>query len=229
MTHSNDPDQIRADIEATRADLSRNVDALGESVRPGNVARRQGQKVTGAMHDIKERIMGSDDDEYAAYGEYYGQTRYVGDAGYRGDYGDDRGRAGELRDQASDQLHRAQNAVAGAPAATRRKTQGNPIAAGLIAFGAGWLLGSLLPSSQREQEAAVALKERAQPLVDEAKHVAQEAGEHLREPAQQAADSLKATATDAVENVKGEGQAVASDVQGSAKDSAANVKATRDN
>lgn len=221
---SQDPDQIRAEIEATRADLSRNVDALGESVKPGNVARRQGQKVTGAMHGLKERIMGSDDEPYgydAGYDPRYGY-------GYDNRY-DDRDRGAELRDQASEQLHRAQNAVAGAPAATRRKTQGNPVAAGLIAFGAGWLIGSLLPSSQREQEAAVALKDRAQPLVEEAKHVAQEAGEHLREPAQQAAESVKATAAEAVENVKGEGQAVASDVQGSAKDSAATVKAQRDN
>lgn len=215
---SQDPDQIRADIEATRADLSRNVDALGESVKPGNVARRQGQRVSGAMHDIKDRIMGSDDDYYdARYGNY-------GDHGY-----DDRNRGAELRDQASGQLHRAQNAVAGAPEATRRKTQGNPIAAGLIAFGAGWLLGSLLPSSQREQDAAVALKDKAQPLVDEARHVVQEAGEHLRGPAEDAVASVKETATDAVDHVKGEGQAVSSDVQGSAKDSASNVKAQRDN
>lgn len=208
---SQDPDQIRADIEATRADLSRNVDALGESVKPGNVAKRQGQKVTGAVAGLKERVMGSDDEEYVYYGY------------------DERGTGADLRDQASEQLHRAQNAVAGAPAATRRKTAGNPIAAGLIAFGAGWLLGSLLPSSQREQEAAVAVKERAQPLVEEAKHVAQEAGEHLREPAQEAAETLKAAGTEAVDNVKGEGRHVAADVEGSAKDSAANVKATREN
>lgn len=210
---SQDPDQIRADIEATRADLSRNVDALGESVKPGNVARRQGQRVSDKVSGIKDRIMGSDEDEYG-YGYY--------------DY-DERNRGAELRDQASDQLHRAQNAVAGAPAATRRKTQGNPIAAGLIAFGAGWLLGSLLPSSQREQEAALAVKDKAQPLVDEAKHVAQEAGENLRPAAEDAVASVKGTATDAVDNVKGEGQTVASDVQGSAQDSAANVQASRDN
>lgn len=216
---SQDPDKIRADIEATRADLSRNVDALGQSVKPGNVARRQGQKVTGAMHGLKERVMGSDDpaDGLDYYDERYGYGTH-----------EEPGRGAELRDQASEQLHRAQSAVAGAPAATRRKTQGNPIAAGLIAFGAGWLLGSLLPSSEREQEAAVALKDRAQPLVDEAKHVAQEAGEHLRGPAEDAVASVKATATDAVENVKGQGQAVAADVQSSAKDSAANVKASRE-
>ena len=44
---SNDPDEIRRQIDETRADLSANVDALGESVRPGNVARRQVDKVKG--------------------------------------------------------------------------------------------------------------------------------------------------------------------------------------
>ena len=34
---TNDPDVIRADIERTRGDLSRDVNALGEAVSPGNV------------------------------------------------------------------------------------------------------------------------------------------------------------------------------------------------
>ena len=41
MTTSNDPDEIRADIERTRAALSDDVDDLAESVKPKNVAGRQ--------------------------------------------------------------------------------------------------------------------------------------------------------------------------------------------
>ena len=37
---SNDPDQLRAEIERTRSDLSQNVNALGEAVTPGNIAKR---------------------------------------------------------------------------------------------------------------------------------------------------------------------------------------------
>ena len=41
MTDSSNPDEIRADIERTRAELSRNVDTLGDTVNPKNIATRQ--------------------------------------------------------------------------------------------------------------------------------------------------------------------------------------------
>ena len=46
MTTSNDPDEIRADIERTRAALSNDVDELAESVKPQErrtASGRQGQ------------------------------------------------------------------------------------------------------------------------------------------------------------------------------------------
>ena len=65
MTTSNDPDEIRADIERTRAALSDDVDDLAESVNPKNVAQRQVDKVKEAASNVKDRVMGSDDDEYS--------------------------------------------------------------------------------------------------------------------------------------------------------------------
>ena len=59
---TNDPDVIRADIERTRGDLSRDVNALGEAVSPGNVAKRQagkvGESISGAATSVKERVLG---------------------------------------------------------------------------------------------------------------------------------------------------------------------------
>lgn len=52
---SNDPDQIRQDIERTQGNLSYNVDQLTETVRPGNVARRQADKVAGAATGLKDK------------------------------------------------------------------------------------------------------------------------------------------------------------------------------
>ena len=43
---SDDPKVLRRQIEQTRSDLSRDVDALGEAASPGNVARRQAEKVS---------------------------------------------------------------------------------------------------------------------------------------------------------------------------------------
>ena len=66
MTTSNDPDEIRADIERTRATLSNDVDDLAESVKPKSVARRQVDKVKDAAGSLKDRVMGSDDDDYSS-------------------------------------------------------------------------------------------------------------------------------------------------------------------
>ena len=43
----------------------------------------------------------------------------------------------------------------------RQKSEGNPLAAGLIAFGVGWLASSLIPATRREQQVASQVKEKA--------------------------------------------------------------------
>src|SRR3954468_20646627 len=62
MTTSNDPDALRAEIEQTRANLSRDVNALGEAVAPSNIAKRQVDKAKGAAVGIKDKVMGSAED-----------------------------------------------------------------------------------------------------------------------------------------------------------------------
>lgn len=193
MTTSNDPDAIRADIEQTRQNLSQNVNALGEAVQPSTIAKRQVDKAKGAAVGLKDKVMGTAEDAVAGVGD---RASGVGDS------------ASSLKDS-----------VASAPDLAKQQTQGNPLAAGLIALGAGWLLGSLLPASNREQDAAEALKEHAKPLVGEAQDVAKEAVQNLKEPALEAADSVKSSAQDAVQTVKDQGQSAAQDVKESANES----------
>ena len=197
---SNDPDMIRAVIERTRGELSRDVNALGEAVSPGNVAKRQagklGERVSGAATSVKDTVMGKADDMTSSTG----------------------GAASGLTDRASGMASGVGDHASDATHAARRKAQGNPLAAGVIALGAGWLLGSLMPASQKERAAAATVKEKAQPVVQEAQSVAKEAAGNLKEPAQQSMESLKGTAQDAVETVRSEGQSAAHDVKGSAQD-----------
>lgn len=207
---SNDPDQIRAEIEETRENLSRNVDALTDSVKPSTMARRQGQKISDSVAGLKDRIMGSDDDRDRMY--VTGQSSASGE---------------RLKEQAGQQLADAQQAVAQAPAAARRQTQGNPLAAGLIALGVGWLVGSLMPSSQQEQQASLSLKEKAQPLAEQAQAIAKEAGESLKPQVQEAVEAVKTAATDAADNVKAEGQDSAADLKASAQDAKDTVQDSR--
>ncbi|MET0865864.1 MAG: DUF3618 domain-containing protein [Nakamurella sp.] len=188
---SNDPEQIRREIERTRLELSGNVNALGDKVNPGSIARRQAGRVRGAATSVKDAVLGSASDA-AGTGQEIATT--MGDA------------------------------VANAPSGVARKAQGSPVAAGLIAFGAGLLLSSLLPASRPEQQAAQAIKDTAQPLVDDLTSTAKEVAGNLQEPAQQALQEVKSTATDAVDTVKSDATSAAADVKDQAQDSKESVQ-----
>ncbi|MDN5763614.1 MAG: DUF3618 domain-containing protein [Microlunatus sp.] len=214
MTTSNDPDQIRADIERTRAELSDNVDSLADTANPKNIADRQvdmvkdaarGQvdKVKDAARGMKEKVMGSPDDPY------------------------DYGRSGNAKAQVSQRASEVGDAVSGAPGRAKEKARGNPLAAGLIAFGAGLLVSSLIPASQKEQRAVSDLQQNLEPLKQRAGDAAKEMADNLRGPAQEAAESVKSTATGAAQNVKDEGQSAKEQVQGQAEQSKSTVQDSR--
>jgi hypothetical protein len=59
---SQQPDQIRADIERTRADLAGNIDALENKVSPSAVAHRTMDSAKGAVLGAKDRIIGTSHD-----------------------------------------------------------------------------------------------------------------------------------------------------------------------
>src|SRR3978361_376456 len=55
---SDDPDEIRAQIERTRSNLSTDVNTLADTVNPSQVAKRQVSKVKGAVFGAKDKVMG---------------------------------------------------------------------------------------------------------------------------------------------------------------------------
>ena len=105
---------------ATRGDLSDNVNALGDKVNPGSIARRQVGRVRGAAVSVKEACWAATPTPPTP---------------------------GSDRRPWVTRCPTPRDAVA-------RKAQGSPIAAGLIAFGAGLLVSSMLPASRAEQQAA---------------------------------------------------------------------------
>jgi hypothetical protein len=136
-------------------------------------------------------------------------------------------KAAEAKYALQDKASAVGDAVSNAPAQVKQKARGNPLAAGLIAFGAGLLVSGLIPSSQKEQEAVSTLQEKAEPLKEKATEAAKEVASNLQEPAQEAAQSLKETAAQGVQNVKDEGVSAKQDVQGQMQDSAETVRQTR--
>lgn len=236
MTTSNDPDEIRADIERTRATLSDDVDDLAESVKPKSVARRQADKVKDAVGDavgsVRDRVMGSPDDDYdtGAVGTVTDRASAardtVTDKAYaaRDTVAD---KAYAARDTVSEKASQAGDVVREAPATVKRKAQGNPIAAGVIAFGLGMLVSSLIPSSEKERQAVSTLQENLEPVKEKATEVAKDVAEGLKPAAQEAADSVKSTAQEGVESVRQEGQSAAQDVKGQAQQSKETVQEQR--
>lgn len=200
MSTSPHPDEIRADIERTREDLSYNVNALAENANPANVARRQVDKVKDGARELKTRVFGDPDDPW------------------------DDGAVGGVSARASGVAEEASDAVRRAPVRVRRSTQGNPLAAGLIAFGVGALLGGMLPASAKEAELAASAKEKAQPVLEEAKAMAQEAAEHLRPVAEEAVAGVKDAAGFAAESVKEEARVAKDTVADQARTSADDVR-----
>jgi hypothetical protein len=218
VTTSNDPDEIRADIERTRAALSDDVDDLAESVKPRNVAGRQVGKVKDAASNLKDRVMGSDADDYSgsAVGTVSDKASSAKDA-----VAD---RAYAAKDVVSERASEAGEAVRRAPTTLKRRAQGNPLAAGLIAFGLGMLVSSLIPSTEKEREAVSQLQENLEPVKQKASEVAQDIGEGLKPAAQEAAESVKTTAQEGVESVKQEGQSAAAEVKDQAQASKETVQ-----
>ena len=219
---SDNPDAIRSDIEATRARLGTNVDAVADKVTPSNIVHRQTDKVKDAVTGVKEKIMGTADSAtntvndrmHSGAGHTSNALHSTGDTLHG------------ARDNVASTLSDAGTAISHAPDQVKAKTQGNPLAAGLIAFGAGMLISSLIPASDKEREAAQQLKTAAEPLATQVTDAAKDMAQDLKEPAQQAMENVKATATDAAQNVKTEGQHAATDVKDRATDATSNVKNT---
>jgi hypothetical protein len=171
-------ERMTNDIDRTRQELSRDVDALYDKVSPARVVERRKAAVRGRLSSMKDSVMGS---AHGASGS------------------------------ASGAAHGVQDAAGAAVHAVERRTEGSPIGAGLVAFGAGMVIAALIPASQKEAQVAGQLVDAAKqsPLLDEAKAAGQEMGEHLKDSAAWAVQEVKATAQDAASQVKQEGQSAA--------------------
>ena len=180
------PEEIRRDIDATRAELGQTVDQIEDRVSPSKVVGRSQEriqrKVRSRWTQARESVMGS------------------------ADHG--RQQASQRRDAAGDRLNEAEEQV-------ERQVKGNPLAAGLIAFGAGALVSSLLPSSRPEQRLAHTVREQAEPMVrDQLQTAGKEMGQHLagdvkdaaKDTALAAAQATAETASTAKDAAKETGQ-----------------------
>jgi gas vesicle protein len=218
---STDPDQIRSEIDQTQRELSADVDALTDKISPPRIMERRVRRTRTAITNMKDKMMGSTSDAYQTAGSATsGVTSGVGESVSA--------RASAARDTVADTASSAVDTARSAPDMVRRRTEGNPLATGLIAFGAGLLLSSLLPASEPEQRVASQVKdfatEQGRPVAEQLGEAGQQAAQQLKESAQQRAETVKETATDAASTVSSEAQSAASDVTGQAQQAAGRVR-----
>ena len=177
-----------ADIEATRTNLTRDIDELTDKVSPSRVLDRRKEAAKGRIGSIRDKVMGSATDA-----------------------------SGSLSGTASRTTESISDTASGAFNGLESRAQGNPLAAGVVAFGAGMLISALIPASDKEAQAAQKLtqvaKEQGQPLIDEAKSVGQDMTADLKESAADSAQQVQATARDSARNIKQEGQSSAQTVK----------------
>jgi len=193
---STDPEQLRNDIERTRSELSSDVDALGDKVNPTHVARRQTDRVRRSFGSVKDRVMGTS--QSAAQ-----STRSA---------------ASSVADSARGAVGSASEGVSSTASSVRERAEGNPLAVGLVAFGVGLVVASLLPASQTEQRAAGKVQDAAAPLVEDVKEAASTVADNLKGSAQDSAHAVQEAAKDAAGAVAEDGKAAAADVRSTARE-----------
>ena len=225
-------EQVKQDIERTREDLGYTLDALGQKVSPKQAARRRIARIRSAGVALKDRVMGSAGDAGTGVSEQApsmtdrasGVTEAAGErAAQVKDAVTER--ASAVTEAASERAGQAVEAVKSTPQVVRRQTEGNPFAAGIIAFGAGLLAGSLLPKTRTEEQLGPKVRENiVEPVKSTATEVGQELKSSVQESARTATEEVKSTAQEAAGQVKETAQQSAQDVKEHAQQSTEQVR-----
>jgi hypothetical protein len=190
------PEELKKDIEQTRAEMSRDVDAISDKVSPSRIVQRRVDRTKSTIGGLRERVMGST----SSYGNSLGE-------------------------RASSAASGVSDAVTGAPDMAKERTQGNPLAMGLLAFAAGMVAASLLPVSSVETQAAGALEDKArEPLQENLKEMAGQLKDDLQDSAQDAVESIKDRATEGAQSVADQGQDSAGNVRSEAASATGQVR-----
>jgi gas vesicle protein len=177
-------EELRSEIVQQRQDLSRDFEMIGDRVSPARIVERRTEAAKGRMRRMKDAVMGSADDMATSASD----------------------RTGAMRDSAGNAVGEVGGMVADAPHRLEDGTRGNPLAAGMVAFGLGMLAATVLPSSNKERQ----LTREVQPQLEHAAQAAMAAGKdmaHEMQPAvQQAGADLGEAAKDAASEVQQKAQ-----------------------
>ncbi|MBW3580341.1 MAG: hypothetical protein KY447_05815 [Actinobacteria bacterium] len=233
---------MRREIADTRGELSQTIQALEvrieevresvvDKVSPKRVLQRKTAEVRQRLDDMGAAITGS---TQAMTGSIKDAKATLADKSSMTTErtGDLMGRTkSKIRGQAQEVSERAEEMASGtgsqakaAPAALRQRTESNPMAAGLVALGAGFLVAALLPPTDRERQAASRVQTRLEPVKKQVTQVGKDIAGELQQSAQGSVEQLKERATSAVGQVKQDAQSSTEVVKDEAQDATTQVK-----
>ncbi len=181
-------DELRQDIDRKRDDIEYTVDQIQNRVSPRRVTARGTHRLRRLWIDVRDSVMGNDQTDYP----WEGVSRRIGE------------RVGDMTDRTTEKIDDMREGIAGAPTMVRQQTRGNPLAAGLITFGGGVLVGTLLPGTALESRTAQRLQPALAEIADEASAVGKGIADDVSSSATDAIAEVKDTARTAVEGVKDE-------------------------
>jgi len=138
---------MRQEIERKRSDLTSDIEAIEDRVRPSSVARRRTESVRSSWRGVREAVMGRVEDTTSSASDLAGS-------------------------------------VADAPQQMTSVAQGNPLAAGVVAFGLGLVAAALLPETNSERQ----MVDSVRPQLEKAKGIVTET---VTEDARAVADDLR--------------------------------------
>lgn len=205
-------EELSTQIAGTRENLASDLDALQDRVSPSAIVERRKEAARGRLRSVRDKVMGTAHD-----------TRTTAAAGAGSAVGTAKDSAHGAVGSAQSAVGSARDAASGAADTAQEKFQGAPLAAGLVAFGAGMIIASLFPAAEKETVVAAKVvdtaKEQGQPLVEQAKSVGSDIAQQAGEQAKQAAQEVKDTAQQGAEEVKSHGQSAADSVRSEAQSS----------
>lgn len=233
--------EVRREIAQTRGELSETIEALDlridevrdsvvDRVSPKRVWQRKTAQVRQRFDDLgasitgsKQAVVGSLDSAKASLTETSSRPERTGDLMGRTKT-KIRGQAEELSQSAGETATSASEQAKAAPTALKQRTESNPMAAGLVALGAGFLAATLLPPSERERKAATKVQASLEPIKKQATDVGRSMAGELQQSAQGSVEQLKARAEEAVERVKQDAQSSSAQVKEQAQEATTQVK-----
>jgi hypothetical protein len=175
------PDELREELADRRAAVSQDLEAIGDRVSPGRMVERRRAQVGSYARRARDAVMGAADSVEQAAGSVGSTAASVG------------------------------SSAAEVPGAVLTRTQGAPLAAGLAAFGIGFVVASIAPASRVEERAAAKLEPALQSAAGEVGAAAMAVGDQVRDEARAAAVDLRESAEESAQRVAGSADAPADD------------------